>query len=347
MERPTMVPSRKILYFSLRLMLFSLAIPHALRAQSYDQGPVFSLIEENDLVVNTDRHYTQGIKLSYLHADGFLPGWSSNLYDCLPDFGFTKKTGKFGYEIGQSIYTPANLHATELLKDDRPYAGWLYVGAILQRRGLNWLDRPFLESFQLEIGVVGPWALGKESQTWVHELRGFDLPRGWDNQLKNEPGIEFKYLRSARFSLLKRHPFDFDFIPYGGFSLGNVETTAQLGGQVRIGLNLPDDFGIQTIDSLATSSGGFSVSQTNSHWGFYLFAGPEGKAVFYNIFLDGNLFRSSPSVEREFWVGDFKAGFAFVLAHIELGYTYVFRTPEWHGQTESDRFGSFFVKAKF
>ncbi len=329
------------------LISFFLLPAPEIKAQTYDQGSIFSVVEENDLVVKTDRHYTQGIKLSYLHEDGFLPGWSTNFYDCLPEVGFTKKVGKLGYEVGQSIYTPANLQATELLPDDRPYGGWLYVGAILQRRGPTWLDLPSLESFQLDLGIVGPWALGEEAQTWVHELRHFDLPRGWDNQLKNEPGIQLKYLRSARLSAPENSLLNLDFIPHGGFSLGNVETTARIGAQVRLGFNLPDDFGIQTIDSLSTASGGFSGSQASSHWGFYVFAGPEGKAVLHNVFLDGNLFQSSHSVEKEYLVGDFKAGFVLVLAHIEMGYTFVFRTPEWHGQTESDSFGSVFIKAKF
>lgn len=335
-----MMPVKQILSV---LLLASLS----LCAQTYDHGPIFSVIEENDLVVNTDRHYTQGIKLSYFHADGFLPGCVSNIYNALPEFGFTKEVGKFGYEIGQNIYTPADIRSKQLLEKERPYAGYLYLGTVLQRRGLDWLDFPFLESFQLDVGIIGPWALGKEAQTWVHELRNFDLPRGWRNQLKNEPAIQIKYLRSARYSFVCFAPMDFDFVPHGGFSLGNVETTARLGGQIRIGFNLPDDFGIQTIDSLATSSGGFSKSQAKSHWGAYVFAGSEGKAVLHNAFLDGNLFRASHSVEKEYLVGDFKAGFAFVLARVELGYTYVFRTPEWHGQTENDSFGSFFLKAKF
>lgn len=341
------MPSLKQIFCFSLLVVLAVSFVSRVEAQTYDQGPIFSVVEENDLVVNTDRHYTQGIKLSYLHADGYLPGWSSNLYDRLPDIGFTKKVGKFGYEIGQSIYTPANIDTAQLLPNDRPYGGYLYVGAILQRRGVNWLELPFLESFQLDLGVIGPWALGKEAQTWVHQLRDFGLPHGWRNQLKNEPAIELKYLRSARYSFLKLDPIEFEFLPHGGFSLGNVETTARLGGQLRIGFNLPDDFGIQIIDSLATASGGFSESQTNSHWSVYAFAESEGRAVLHNAFLDGNLFRSSHSVEKEYLVGDFKAGLAFELAHIELGYTYVFRTPEWHGQTASDSFGSFFLKAKF
>ena len=330
------------------IIFFSLATFVTARAeQTYDHGPIFSLIEENDLIVKTDRHYTQGIKLSYLHKDGFFPLCSSNIYEGLPEWGFTKKQGKVGYEIGQNIYTPGNLMATSLLPNDRPYAGWLYTGLVLQRRGETASGWPVLESFQLDLGVIGPWSLAKEAQTWVHQLRGFDVPRGWSNQLKNEPGIEIKYQRSIRFRGHALHPLDFEFIPHAGFSLGNVETTGRVGGQFRIGLNLPDDYGIQTIDSLTTTSGGHSRSQTFSRWGCYVFASSEGKAVGHNAFLDGNLFHNSHSVDKEYLVGDFKAGFAFVLPRAEIGFSYVLRTREFHGQTEPDRFGSVYLKAKF
>ena len=309
-----------------------------------NQGPVFVLLEENDLVVDTDRHYTQGIKLGFFLRDNALPPLAKGFYENFPEWGFNSKVGKFGYQIGQSMYTPANLQTTALLPEDRPYAGWLYTGFILHRRGetgeAKW---PTLESFELQLGVVGPWSLAEEAQTWVHQVRGFELPQGWDNQLHNEPGVELRYQRSVRFGATQLHPLDIEFTPHAGFSLGNVEVTARIGGQVRLGFNLPDDCGIQNIDSLITSAGGWSDRQ----WGVYVFAGADGRAVLYNTFLDGNLFHNSHSVDKEPLVGDFKAGFVFVLNRVELGYTYVFRTPEFTEQTTSDQFGSFYFKLKF
>lgn len=312
--------------------------------QATNQGPVFTVLEENDLVVRTDRHYTQGIKLAYFHEDNFLPLGSKKFYGWLPEWGFTKQVGKFGYEIGQNMYTPADISTTALLTNDRPYAGWLYTGFILHRRGVTGAAAwPTLESFELELGVIGPWSLARDAQTWVHELRDFGLPYGWDNQLHNEPGVLLRYQRSVRWTFAKLHPFDIQLIPHAGFSLGNVETTLRVGGQLRAGFNLPDDFGIQNIDALVTSAGGWA----GRHWGAYVFAGSEGKLVLHNAFLDGNLFSSSHSVDKEYLVGDFKAGFVLVLNRVELGYTYVFRTPEFQQQTESDQFGSLFLKVKF
>ncbi len=156
------------------------------------QGAVFTVIEENDLVVDTDRHYTQGIKLSYLHEDGYLPLGSGWLNDALPKPGLVPEAAKFGYSIGQNIYTPGNINTQQLLANDRPYAGWLYLGFILQRRGKSFGDHPTLEDIELELGVVGPASLADRAQTWVHEIRGSGKPLGWEHQLKNEPGLRLK-----------------------------------------------------------------------------------------------------------------------------------------------------------
>lgn len=150
-----------------------------------------------------------------------------------------------------------------------------------------------------------------------------------------------------RWTYTALHPFDLQFIPDAGFSLGNVDTSLRVGGMVRAGFFLPDDYGIQNIDSLVTAAGGWSPTQTGSCWGAYAFAASEGKYVVHNVFLDGNLFYNSYSVDKKNLGGDFKAGFVFVLNRVELGYTYVFRTPEFHGQTMSDEFGSVFLKVKF
>ena len=121
-------------------------------AQWFDQGPVFTILEENDLVVDTDRHYTQGVKLTYLHADNRLPDWLAQLSHRIGAVGFSVQANRVGTQIGQSIYTPGDLSAPGLLTADRPYAGWLYTGLILQRRGLTPGNQLVLENFQLEIG---------------------------------------------------------------------------------------------------------------------------------------------------------------------------------------------------
>ena len=57
----------------------------------------------------------------------------------VPALGASWSVTKFGYQLGQSIFTPGDLNATQPLKNDRPYAGWLYTG--LQIRFVEVLDR--------------------------------------------------------------------------------------------------------------------------------------------------------------------------------------------------------------
>jgi hypothetical protein len=313
------------------------------RAQWFDQGPVFAITEENDAIADTDRHYSQGIKFSYLHTDNAVPDWLRGAAGFIPTIGFTEHAIRIGTEIGQSIFTPRDLSATAIVTDDRPYAGWLYTGFILQRRGLTSGQRPVLESFQLDIGVVGCESLAERAQDWAH-LRSV---RGWDNQLETEPGAAFKYLRAWLISPQREGPRTFDFIPHAGFSVGNIETSGRLGAELRVGVNLPDDFGAQTIHSLATTEGGWSPTRRAGRWGVYAFGGVEGWAVAYNEFLDGTVFRDSPHhVSSEPFVGEFKAGAALVSPHFEIGAAVVWRTEEFKRQNGMDTYGSLFVKLK-
>jgi hypothetical protein len=315
--------------------------------QDTNQGPVFTLIEENDLVVDTDRHYTQGIKLSYLHSENHVPHWLETFSDKLPAVGFTILANRIGTQVGQNIYTPANISVTTLQRGDRPYAGWLYTGLIFQRRGLAAERIPTLEHFQLDLGIIGPDSLAKEAQTWVHELRGFQTPKGWDHQLHDEPGVALKYQRSWLLSPSADNPRYLDLIPHIGASVGNVETSFRAGADLRLGFHLPDDFGVQTISSLMPSEGGWLQERKGGRWGFYVFSGLEGSAVGYNAFLDGNLFQSSPHVEHEPFVAEWKTGFVFVLSHVDTGFSYVVRTREFVGQRRDNSYGSLFAKIKF
>jgi lipid A 3-O-deacylase len=330
------------------LLLLPFLLMHRAQGEVEKQGDVFTFIEENDLVVQTDRHYTQGIRFSYLHEDGFLPFGMTNVYAALPEIGFQSEVGKTGYAVGQNIYTPANTSAENPPPNDRPYAGWLYLGLILQRRGSSVWDHPAQEDMELDLGIIGPWSLAEEAQTWIHKLRGFELPQGWDHQLENEPGVRLRYQRTVRFRGFDLNGFQGEVLPHAGFSLGNVETSLRAGGTVRFGFNLPDDYGLQTIDSLAVSGAGRPMDGVRrSQWSVYAFSSAEGRVVGYNAFLDGNLFSEGPSVEKEVLVGDFKAGLGIAYRAVELAFTQTWRTPEFHGQRHQDSFGSVCLKVRF
>ena len=204
----------------------------------------------------------------------------------------------------------------------------------------------------LNVGVVGSWSYAQEAQRLVHDLRGLDHPNGWDNQLHNELGVVATYQREWRWPRHERRVgFDWELLPHAGLALGNVQTYANLGGELRAGLNLPDDFGTAAIGPAATTStpvdGRQGADRSRFDLGLYVFARADGFAVAHNIFLDGNTFGDSPSVDRKWLVGELSVGAAVNYKNTKFAYAFVYRTEEFSGQKEAQVFGTVSVNFAF
>lgn len=314
-----------------------------------DQSGVFNVELENDLWGSgKDNHYTHGTRFSYLSGEGlsdFEKSLKARISSYLPDF-LVPDSRRISFVLGQNIFTPNDITQFELNPNERPYAGWLYtgVGFVAEKKTGK---RPFLDNLEINIGVVGPGAFAEETQTQVHRIIGSPLPQGWNNQLENEPGIVIFYERKwplrpdVSLDLIPKIPWTdigFDFTPSAGFALGNVYTFFSAGGVLRIGNDLPNDYGPPRVRP-GLSGSGFFKPRNKFTW--YIFGGVEGRAVGRNIFLDGNTFAYSHSVDKKTLVGDFQAGLVVTLfREFRLGFTNVFRTREFDGQAEADEFGS-------
>ncbi|MCX7009097.1 MAG: lipid A deacylase LpxR family protein, partial [Kiritimatiellaeota bacterium] len=218
----------------------------------------------------------------------------------------------------------------------------LYAGPVLQRRGVTpGAGVPVLESVQLQLGVVGPGSLAKEEQNAAHFLGGFGLAEGWSHQLGNEPGGALKYQRTWRLALVELQGWSSELLPHTGASLGNVDTSTRLGVKLRTGWRLPDDFGVQTADSLGVTDGGRAAAAVPQRPACYLFGRVEGRAVARNEFLDGSMFRkNSPQVDRRPIVCEIQGGVALAYARLRLSFAMVYRTKEFDSQACEDAFGS-------
>ena len=60
----------------------------------------------------------------------------------------------------------------------------------------------------------------------------------------------------------------------------------------------------------------------------------------HNIFLDGNTFGDSPSVDRKWFVADLSVGAAVNYKNTKFAYAFVYRTEEYQGQKEGQLFGT-------
>ena len=92
-----------------------------------------NLMEENDYFTSKDdRHYTQGVRLSYLTSpitpDGSWDQPYGLLSDNLPIFQGTNRERKYEWTVlGQSLFTPQNTSLINPSLKQRPYACLLYT----------------------------------------------------------------------------------------------------------------------------------------------------------------------------------------------------------------------------
>lgn len=314
-----------------------------------DQDNTFIFYWENDVFSASDQHYTNGMKLLWVSGplndyteDKRLPGWSSQSFASLPVINTPATTKHVALLIGQKIFTPEDLDNPDLIVNDRPYAGWTYAGIALHSK-----SEKVLNTFALDIGIIGPESYARDVQEKMHDLLKSKEPRGWEHQLKNEVGLVLVYERKWRLWQLDIGDSNiFEFIPHLGAALGNVYTYANAGGEIRLGINMPDDFGTALIRPAGDASIPAANAQ-NSKFGVYLFAAVDGRSVLRNIFLDGNTFTDSHEVDKKYFVADLMAGVSVHFDRFKITYSHVYRTEEFETQQDAQKFGSISISYTF
>ena len=324
--------------------------PAAAQDEAPDRGPDPAWIVtgqfSNDIFGGDDANFTHGSRLSALSPDGHVPHFIERAAKWLPLFpedGNLRVT----YSLGQEIFTPERIEERALIEDDRPYAGWLYGGI-----GLISENGERLDNLELNVGMVGPASLADKTQIEYHKLIGVQVPEGWDNQLENEPGIVLYYERRWRNiwkvelgDLAMLNNLGVDVTPHLGGALGNVYTYGAGGLTLRFGEDLPADYGPPRIRPALPGSDYF---RPTDWFGWYLFAGVEGRLVARNIFLDGNTFEDSHSVDKYPLVADLQAGIAFTLGeNVRIAYTHLLRSREFREQDGTTQFGTLSVSVRF
>lgn len=351
----------RVLLYSALCALLAIALPGR-AAESDLQYDGFQLFVENDKYSGfkkTDQWYTNGVRLVVLPKEPpFDPlkryaAWVGN------EFG-DGQPARFGFTLGQDIYTPKDISNAEPQPYDRPWAGWLYLGALGQ---INNARKQTQSTVEVSMGVVGPASGASRAQTFVHDLIGAQKPAGWGNQLKNELGVVVSYRHKRRWvPAFGREGGEgdggevhFDVIPQWGVSLGNVFTNAAVGGMVRWGQNLSgfgDDRFTNTVES-SPDRRPYTVSTRFGIREWYVFARGEARAVGRNIFLDGNTVRDSASVDKRYLVGDFSLGASIRFSGgLRMTYAHNRRTSEFKPVDErtpngTPRFGTLVLAYEF
>ncbi len=313
------------------------------------EGGAVSFVNENDLYGGTDENYSNGLLLDLVSGPrAQLPRGFLNRV--VPDFAQVRHTDwRTGVGLGHAIFTPSDIEAENPDPNDRPYAGWLFASFSFFGEMKPDTTRPddrILDLARLEIGVVGDAAFGEQVQSDFHEfINGVD-PKGWRFQLKNEPAFVVRLERQRRRELLDFGPVQLEGGARLGGALGTVETSASVGADLRFGNGLSGDFGPAR---LRPSAGGASFfdAPAGTLGSAYVFAGVEARGVARNIFLDGNTFQDSRSVDKEPFVFDAQAGAAVRVGKTRVAFTYVARTEEFKNQDGAAQFGAVTLSRRF
>lgn len=333
---------------------------------------------ENDLFAGTDRNYTNGVALALVSRD-----MSGRLRpECLPgplglytrfigwaNPGFWSNAGAASasqnvvMRVGQAMYTPEDKTRADLIRNDRPYAGLTYLGMAWNRRvHPQGAAHEMLDTRELTLGVIGPWSLAEQSQNLVHRMRGIERFRGWDHQLRNEPAFQLAMERKFKpWSEGAIQPgWGGDVIGSHALRLGNIDTAASAGIELRAGWNLPNDFGSYPIRPGSENRPPSTASALRTirpqsalapRPGAHVFANLEAKAVAWDFSLDGNLLRHSHHVSRRPWVAQAAIGVSsqwLVAGHgIRVALMRVWRTREFDEQAGRHAFGSIALSLEF
>lgn len=287
----------------------------------------FSIYWENDSRFtkpngNTDRHYTNGLKLVYATDEvewQWLRDWSNRHFG-----GGEEVRTDVGFFFGQEIYTPEHPDAPQRRNpEDMRFAGWLYGGLFAQRATANVLDHA-----ELNVGVIGPSAHGETVQDCIHGLIHSDKALGWEAQLEDEAAVDFSFVRRQRLTEGWLRPREhLDFISEMGFTVGSVHRQAEIGITGRWGLLTPD-FGpgrLRLPDGVIDRSDPLSKT-------LYLFVRLAGRAIEHNRFLSG--------LTHEPLVGEIQYGLVYRKDNFQIGYSQTYLTQEFKEQEQNDSYGA-------
>ncbi len=263
----------------------------------------------NDFIYETDYYYTNGFAFEVLG-----PWAKPNPINAILIPNSKHSFTQYGITLIQDIYTPQERFDVEKQLDgDRPFAAYMLLGII--KKTYDPTKRTKIIS-ALQIGVLGPAALGKETQNGIHDI----LPtssrvNGWENQISNSLAINYtcEFYKSL---------FEISWFELSGAAKGKLGipfTQVELGGILRLGY----------FDSYPKGFDMFSRRK----WSAYFFAEMFGKAVGYNATLQGGLFSSSvytlDSINH--FVGSYRLGISAAYNLFKLEIATTFNTPEFQG----------------
>jgi lipid A 3-O-deacylase len=289
----------------------------------------FGFKSDNDayLFYGQDRYYTNGLFVYFRHATD-----QSKLGE---------KLEKLTYELtaGQKMYNPISGHVPKLSDQDRPFAGYLYAGG-----GVSlFYKKERVIKVGLELGTIGPDALGKEGQELLHDLVGFYEIAGWEYQIQNDFAANLSVQYQQLLHRAAKNDVDFSFDGYA--NVGTTFSGAGAGILFRAG-NIN-----QLFNSAITNSTISNQSKTNRlvKNELFFYAKPTINFVAYDATVEGSMFdNDSPlTFDTKKVVFSQQLGFNYSTPRFTFDYGLTFKTKEIQSTAKAHQYGTISMFYRF
>lgn len=314
--------SKSILLFSiLSILTFGAS------AQTFKNEFGFKSDNDSYLAQGSDRYYTNGLFINYRRAMD-----QSKLKN-----GLEKKI----YEIsaGQRMYNPISGYAPDPEKQDRPFAGYLYVGG-----ALSWFhSNESVLKTSIEIGTTGPNSLAEDGQELLHNTVGFYELDGWQYQIRNEMAVNLSAQYTKLLHRASNNAIDFSFDGYA--NVGSTFSGAGAGILFRAG-------GInQLFNSAYTNAviGNNAKTKALVKREIFFYAKPQLNFVAYDATVQGSMFNNNSPVT--FGVKPIvfaqQIGFNYSSQRFTFDFGMLFKTKEIKSTAKAHQYGSISMFYRF
>jgi len=273
---------------------------------------------DNDILDNTDRFYTNGIRFDFISpvlqqyplSRLMIPYWGSG-------------KNYYGISLVQNMYTPSTTKLGGILYGDRPYAAFLFLGNF---KTSNDQQKKFRQTSELDIGIIGPFSMGDFVQKTFHNnVPTNSEPLGWEYQIRND--VVLNYNLDMEKSVISLPNFEGVVNASGAF--GTLYTNFSTGFLIRTGLFNP------YFNNLGISRRTYTEGKLFRNTQVFLSLKASGKAVGYDATMQGGLLNRDspytiPSIAVSRVVLESSAAITFTFGGISYSIEQFILSPEFH-----------------
>jgi len=312
-----------------KLVLIAIALLTTIYSFAQEHKNEFGFKSDNDayLWYGQDRYYTNGLFVYFRRA--------------IDQKKLKGNLEKFTYEVsvGQKMYNPHSGNRPDPTTHDRPFAAHLFGGL---QTSLFYKKESLLK-IGVNLGTVGPDALGKEAQELLHRIVGFYKIRGWDYQIANNFAANANMQFAKLLHRSSNKTVDFTLDTYA--NIGTTYNGAGVGVVFRAG----------DINQLFNSSyynaaiGNKSQTEKFKKREFYFYAKPQLSYIAYDATVQGSLFNNDSPIT--FGVKPLvfaqQLGFNYSTPRFTLDYSLIFLSKEIKSNAKAHQYGSISMYYKF